>query len=87
MSCYRLIDAERASYSVSLLCKVLKVSRSGYYDWKDRVRPPRGSVKTLISPSGFERSTSAAEKLMATPQYMPNSEPWECAVTASGSPG
>jgi putative transposase len=38
VSCYRLIDAEKANYSVSLLCKVLKVSRSGYYDWKDR--PP-----------------------------------------------
>ena len=38
MSCYRLIDAEKASYSVSLLCKVLKVSRSGYHAWKDR--PP-----------------------------------------------
>lgn len=34
----RLIDAEKASYSVSMLCKVLKVSRSGYYDWKER--PP-----------------------------------------------
>jgi putative transposase len=38
VSCYRLIDAEKANHSVSLLCKVLKVSRSGYYDWKDR--PP-----------------------------------------------
>ena len=37
-SCYRLIDAEKTSYSVSVLCKVLKVSRSGYYAWKDR--PP-----------------------------------------------
>jgi len=33
---FRLIDAEKASYPVSLLCRVLKVSRSGYYDWKDR---------------------------------------------------
>ncbi len=38
MSCYRLIDAEKANYSVSMLCKVLKVSRSGYYDWRNR--PP-----------------------------------------------
>jgi putative transposase len=38
VSCYRLIYAEKANYSVSLLCQVLKVSRSGYYDWKDR--PP-----------------------------------------------
>ena len=36
MSCYRLIDAEKASYPISLLCRVLRVSRSGYYDWKDR---------------------------------------------------
>jgi len=38
VSCFRLIHAEKASYPVSVLCKALKVSRSGYYDWKDR--PP-----------------------------------------------
>ena len=37
-SCFKLIEAEKASYPVSVLCRVLKVSRSGYYDWKDR--PP-----------------------------------------------
>jgi putative transposase len=35
---YRLIDAEKASYPISLLCRILGVSRSGYYDWKSR--PP-----------------------------------------------
>lgn len=38
MSCYRLIDAEKANYPVSLLCRVLRVSRSGYYAC--RGRPP-----------------------------------------------
>ena len=38
MSIFRFIDAEKASYPVSALCRVLRVSRSGYYEWKDR--PP-----------------------------------------------
>ncbi len=38
MSCFRFIEAEKTNYPVSLLCRVLKVSRSGYYDF--RSRPP-----------------------------------------------
>jgi transposase InsO family protein len=38
VSCFKLIDAEKANYSISLLCRVLQASRSAYYDWKDR--PP-----------------------------------------------
>ena len=35
MSAYKLIDAEKAYSPISLLCRILKVSRSGCYDWKD----------------------------------------------------
>ena len=38
MSIYRYIDAEKTTYPVSMLCRVLNVSRSGYHAWK--VRPP-----------------------------------------------
>jgi putative transposase len=38
VSVYKLIDAEKANFPVAVLCKVLSVSRSGYYGWRDR--PP-----------------------------------------------
>ena len=36
MRLFKFIDAEKAYYPISLLCRILKVSRSGYYGWKDR---------------------------------------------------
>lgn len=38
MSLFRFIDAEKARFPVSLLCKMVGVSKSGYYAWKSR--PP-----------------------------------------------
>ena len=49
MSCYRLIEAQRASFSVPLMCRVLSVSRSGYYDWKDRPPSKRSQQDAALS--------------------------------------
>lgn len=33
---YRFIQAEKAHYPVELLCRVLRVARSGFYAWRRR---------------------------------------------------
>ena len=33
---YRWIHAEKADFPIAMMCRVLKVSRSGYYDWVQR---------------------------------------------------
>lgn len=49
MSSYRLIEAERTSFSVGLMCKMLGVSRSGYYDWRNRVPSARSRQDAALT--------------------------------------
>ncbi len=49
MSCFKLVDAERANFPVRLLCKVLGVSRSGYYDWKGKPPSRRSQQDAALS--------------------------------------
>ena len=45
---YRFIEAEKATYPVTMLCRVLQVSRSGFYAWHKRpISPPAEETRRL----------------------------------------
>ena len=48
MSVFKLIDAKRASYPVAMLCRMLKVSKSGYYSWRGRPPSKRTRQNALL---------------------------------------
>jgi putative transposase len=48
VSAYRLIDAEKASYPVTALCRMLGVSKSGYYAWRSRSPSERRRQDALL---------------------------------------
>jgi putative transposase len=49
VSSFRLIDAERANYPVAVLCRMLGVSKSGYYAWRSRPPSERRRQDALLT--------------------------------------
>ena len=49
MSAFRLIEAEKAAHSVPMLCRLLDVSRSGYYAWRSRSPSERSRFDAVLS--------------------------------------
>jgi len=48
VSRYRFILVERATYPITMLCRVLHVSRSGYYTWARRGVSARAQAETEL---------------------------------------
>jgi len=49
VSAFRLIEAEKATHSVPMLCRLLGVSRSGYYAWRSRSPSERSRFDAVLS--------------------------------------
>ena len=49
MNLFKFVDAEKATYPVSLLCRALKASRSGYYAWKSRPPSKRAKADAVLT--------------------------------------
>ena len=51
---FAFIDVEKASYPMRILCRVLKVSSSGYYAWRSRKPSRRGLQDEWLRPKIVE---------------------------------
>ncbi len=49
MKCFRFIAAERVSFPISLMCRVLDVSRSGFHAWEGRAPSKRALADAWLS--------------------------------------
>jgi putative transposase len=46
---YTFIAAQKANHRVSVMCRTLKVSKSGFYGWRDRAPSARDRADALLS--------------------------------------
>ena len=87
MSCYRLIEAEKAHHTVSRLCRVLGVARAGYYARASR-SPSARTVADQALTEQIRQVHARSRGTYGAPASTPSCAwPWTCGSVASGWPG
>ena len=64
---YGFVQAEQANHSVGVLCRVLKVSKSGYYDWRGRPSSARAKADAVLT-EGIERIHQDSRETYGAPR-------------------
>jgi transposase InsO family protein len=76
---YQFIMEHRTEFRVTAMCSALRVSRSGYYDWWERVPSPQAEANRRL----LERIQTVHQ---ASRQNYGEHKTWE-ALWAAGEPG
>ena len=87
MSAFRLIDAERATYPVAVLCRVLEVSKSGYYAWRSRAPSKRSREDYALTQKIREVHRRSRETYGSPRVHAELCAPWVCGALGAGWPG
>jgi putative transposase len=65
-----LIDVEKANYDITFMCRLLKVARSSFYAWRNRVETPTQARRRLLAAQvqaefDASRKTSGCRRIAA----------------------
>ena len=64
---HRFIEAERATYPVTMLCRVMQVSRSGFYTWQRRP-PSARALETRQLDAAIKEAFEASKRRSGSPK-------------------
>jgi putative transposase len=70
VSCFRFIAAEKTNHPISLMCRVLGVSRSGFHAWEQRAPSERALVDARLSERIREMHARSRESYGARRMYL-----------------
>jgi len=83
VSAFKLIEAERANYPLALLCRMLEVSKSGYYAWRSRAPSKRSRQDYTLTHRRSARFTAGAARPTAARGCTPSCAPWVCGAVGA----
>jgi len=83
---FAFIDREKALYDVTVLCRLMKVSRSGFYAWLSRPKSDRTLADEVLTEQ-IREAFNHNRQVYGSPRITPNPLIRASTSAVSGSPG